>query len=120
MPCTISTGEIFWSVSTISIAVLTPIEQHRKMIMKITSHSARLVLILALLLLGLLVVAPTQAAPATLGNSPIDTTKCRDHKLIPYWGSRSFIEAQGFNFDIVGAQASVKFQRDLSLDLSSN
>ncbi|HKF94248.1 MAG TPA: hypothetical protein VKB96_06540, partial [Gammaproteobacteria bacterium] len=86
--------------------------------MKITSRSTRLVLLLAILILSLLAVAPTQAAPvATSTHHNVD--QCLDRKLIPFWGSRDFIEAQGFNFDIVGDQASAKFRRNLSLDVAS-
>src|SRR5262245_39128632 len=88
--------------------------------MKPTSHTVRLTFLLAILLFSMLVAAPTQAAPAMyLGNHEL-TPNCLDRKLIPFWGSRDFIEAQGFNFDIVGPQASVTLQRNLSLDLASN
>jgi hypothetical protein len=77
-------------------------------------------LLLALLILSMLAVAPTQAAPAATRGHSHNPNPCRDRKFIPFWGSRSFIEAQGFNFDIVGDQASVKFRNNLSLDLASN
>jgi hypothetical protein len=88
--------------------------------MKTTSRSARLMLLLAILILSMLAVAPTQAAPAANNEHQHNTTQCVDRKLIPFWGSRSLIEAQGFNFDIIGDQASVKFRRALSLDVASN
>ena len=88
--------------------------------MKTISRSTRLVLLLAILILSMLAVAPTQAAPAANNDHQHNTNQCVDRKLIPFWGSRDFIEAQGFNFDIVGDQASVKFSRNLSLDLASN
>jgi hypothetical protein len=88
--------------------------------MKITLRSARVAVMLAILILSMLAVAPTQAAPAANNGNQHNVNQCLDRKLIPFWGSRSFIEALGFNFDIVGDQASVKFQRDLSLDLASN
>src|SRR5689334_5114831 len=88
--------------------------------MKTTLHIPRLVLLFAVLMLSLLAVAPTQAAPAANNGHPQSFDQCLDRKLIPYWGSRSLIEAQGFNFDIIGDQASVKFNRNLSLDLASN
>jgi hypothetical protein len=88
--------------------------------MKITSRSTRLVLLLAILILSMLAVAPTQAAPVANNGNPHNPNQCLDHKFIPFWGSRSLIEAQGFNFDIVGDQASVKFRNNLSLDLASN
>jgi hypothetical protein len=88
--------------------------------MKTTSRSTRLVFLLAILLLSMLVVAPTQAAPATNSSHSHNTAQCLDRKIIPFWGSRSFIESQGFNFDIVGDQASVKFGNNMSLDLASN
>jgi hypothetical protein len=90
------------------------------MTMKITSRSARVAVMLAILILSMLAVAPTQAAPAANSGNQHNANQCLDRKLIPFWGSRSFIEAQGFNFDIVGDQASVKFQHDLSLDVASN
>jgi hypothetical protein len=68
----------------------------------------------------MLVAAPTQAAPAANRAYDHSSPGCMDRKLIPFWGSRSLIEAQGFNFDIVGDQASVKFQRNLALDLASD
>src|SRR4051812_10344972 len=93
--------------------------------MKTTSRASRLILVLAMLILSLLAVAPTQAAPTlaapTANNGHQHTNNpCLDRKFIPFWGSRNFIEAQGFNFDIVGDQASVKFRNNLSLDLASN
>jgi len=88
--------------------------------MKTTSRSTRLVILLAVLILSMLAVAPTQAAPAANNDHPHNPNQCLDHKFIPFWGSRDFIEAQGFNFDIVGDQASVKFRNNLSLDLASN
>jgi hypothetical protein len=77
-------------------------------------------LLLAILILSILAVAPTQAAPAATNAYHHNANQCRERKLIPFWGSRNFIEAQGFNFDIVGNQSSVKFGRNLSLDLASN
>lgn len=88
--------------------------------MKTSSHSARLILLLALLLLSMFLAAPTQAAPLADRDNHTDTASCVDRKLIPFWGNRGFIESQGFNFDIVGNQASAKFQRNLSLDLDSD
>jgi len=88
--------------------------------MKIISRSTRLVLLLAILILSMLAVAPTQAAPAATNSSHHNANQCLERKFIPFWGSRSFIEAQGFNFDIVGDQASAKFRNNLSLDLASN
>jgi hypothetical protein len=88
--------------------------------MKIVSRSARLMLLLAILILSILAVAPAQAAPAANNGHQHNTNQCLDRKFIPFWGSRRFIEAQGFNFDIVGDQASVKFRNNLSLDLASN
>jgi len=111
---------LFNGIFTNSRPVHYAAKQCRKTTMKTISHSARLVLLLALLLLSMLVAAPTEAAPAVYQGSHNGNPGCLDHKLIPFWGSRNFIEAQGFNFDIVGDQASVKFQRNLSLDLSSN
>src|SRR5215213_1052338 len=90
------------------------------MTMKTTSRSARKILLLALLILSMLAVAPTQAAPAASNGHPHNPAQCLDRKFIPFWGSRSFIEAQGFNFDIAGDQASVKFRNNLSLDLASD
>jgi hypothetical protein len=95
------------------------------MTMKTISRSTRLMLLLAILILSMLAVAPTQAAPtqvalAANNGHQHNTNQCLDHKLIPFWGSRNLIEAQGFNFDIVGDQASVKFRNHLSLDLASN
>ena len=88
--------------------------------MKTTSRSTRLATLLAILTLSMLAVAPTQAAPAANNRHQYNSSQCRNHKLIPFWGSRSFIAAQGFNFDIVGDQASAKFRNNLSLDLASN
>ncbi len=88
--------------------------------MKTTSRSTRLATLLAILTLSMLAVAPTQAAPADNNRHQFNSSQCRNHKFIPFWGSRSFIEAQGFNFDIVGDQASAKFRNNLSLDLASN
>jgi hypothetical protein len=88
--------------------------------MKTTSHRITLALLLAFLSLSMLAVTPTQAAPAATSGYQHRANQCLDHKLIPFWGSRNFIEAQGFNFDIVGAQANAKFRNNLSLDLASN
>jgi len=88
--------------------------------MKTISRTTRLVLLLAILILSMLAVAPTQAAPAASNGHSHNPSQCLDRKFIPFWGSRNFIEAQGFNFDIVGDQASVKFRNNLSLDLASN
>jgi hypothetical protein len=41
-------------------------------------------------------------------------------KFISLWENRELVEAQGFNFDIVGDQADVRFQRNLALDLASD
>jgi hypothetical protein len=88
--------------------------------MKTTLRTSRLVLLLAVLMLSLLAVAPIQAAPAATFGHGHNANQCLDRKFIPFWGSRRFIEAQGFNFDIIGEQASVKFRNNLSLDLASN
>lgn len=88
--------------------------------MKTTSRSARLVLLIAILILSMLAISPTQAAPAATTNNRHNANQCVERKFIPFWGSRSLIEAQGFNFDIEGDQASVKFRNNLSLDLASN
>ncbi len=88
--------------------------------MKTTSRSTRLLLLLTILILSMLAVAPTQAAPAANNSYQYNADQCLDHKFIPFWGSRNFIEAQGFNFDIVGDQASVTFGNYLSLDLASD
>ncbi len=88
--------------------------------MKPTSRTVRLGLLLAIAILSMLAVAPTQAAPATYNSLPHTSNQCLDHKFIPFWGSRQFIEAQGFNFDIEGAQASAKFRANLSLDVTNN
>src|SRR5687768_18201717 len=93
--------------------------------MKTTSHIHRFVLLFAVLVLSMLAVAPIQAAPiqaapATTFGPGHTFDQCPDRKFIPFWGSRRFIEAQGFNFDIIGDQASVKFRNHLSLDLASN
>lgn len=80
----------------------------------------RLAGLASLLLLSLTLALPVQAA-APLGVPPAArSNRCVDHKRIDYWGSRAAIEARGFNFDIVGAQASAKFQRNLALDLGSD
>jgi hypothetical protein len=76
-----------------------------------------------MLLLGLVFVLPAQAAqPALPSPAPAAhaSTRCLPQKHIDFWGSRRAIEARGFNFDIVGAQASAAFRRNLSLDLASN
>src|SRR5215216_3886940 len=88
--------------------------------MKTSSRTVRILFLLAILLLSMLAVAPTQAAPVASNGHGHSFDQCLDRKLIPFWGSRSFIEAQGFNFDIVGNQASVKFRNNLSLDLASD
>jgi hypothetical protein len=88
--------------------------------MKTTSRSFRLVLLLAILILSALVVAPTQAAPAATFGHQQNANQCLDRKFIPFWNSRRLIEAQGFNFDLIGDQASVKFRNNLSLDLASD
>ncbi|HEU5099879.1 MAG TPA: hypothetical protein VFU22_12700 [Roseiflexaceae bacterium] len=88
--------------------------------MKLISRSTRLMIMLVILILSMLAVAPTQAAPPANNGRQHNTNQCLNRKLIPFWGSRSFIEAQGFNFDIIGEQASVKFSNNLSLDLASN
>src|SRR5580765_4696775 len=88
--------------------------------MKTTSRSTHLVLMLAILILSMLAVAPTQAAPAANNVYQHNANQCLDRKFISSWGSRNFIEAQGFNFDIVGDQASAMFRNYLSLDLASN
>src|SRR6186997_2513368 len=88
--------------------------------MKTISHTPRLVLLLAVLMLSLLAVAPIQAAPAATFGHGHNPDQCLERKFIPFWGSRRAIEARGFNFDIIGDQASVKFGNNLSLDLASN
>jgi hypothetical protein len=90
------------------------------MTMKTTSRITRLVPLFAILILSMLAVAPTQAAPVANNGHQRNGNQCLERKFIPFWGSRNFIEAQGFNFDIVGEQASVSFGRNLSLDIASN
>ena len=69
------------------------------------------------LLLSLMLVLPASATPVT---QPRQDIGCVPHKRVDNWSNRRAIEARGFNFDIVGAQASVTFGHNLGLDLAGN
>jgi hypothetical protein len=86
-----------------------------------TSIVYRLTGLIAMALLSMTIVLPAQAAPAmdaTPARSKQD--RCLPKKRIDQWSNRRNIEARGFNFDLVGAQANATFSRNLSLDLSSD
>lgn len=90
-----------------------------------TALAKRLTGLLVMLLVGLTLALPAQAAPAArLAPAPLPApnadTRCLPRKHINFWGSRRAIEARGFNFDLVGPQASATFRRNLSLDLASD
>ncbi len=87
-----------------------------------TSCIRRLAGLLVVLVLGMLLAMPAQAAPSALTQSITahhNENRCVDHKQIETWSNQQAIEARGFNFDIVGPQASVMFQHDLALDLAT-
>jgi hypothetical protein len=86
--------------------------------MKTTSRSTRLMLLLAILILSMLAVAPTQAAPHISGES--HRPACAPFKHIQNWHSIDQLERWGFNAVVDGDQASVHFNGDLSLDLARN
>jgi len=86
--------------------------------MKTTSRSTRLVLLLAILILSMLAVAPTQAAPHISGES--HRPDCAPVKHIQNWHSVDQLERWGFNTVVEGDQASAHFNDDLSLDLGQN
>ena len=86
--------------------------------MKTTSRSTRLVFLLAILILSMLAVAPTQAAPHISGES--HRPDCAPVKHIQNWHSVDQLERWGFNTVVEGDQASVHFNGDLSLDLGQN
>jgi hypothetical protein len=88
-----------------------------------TARSRRLVGLFAALLMGILLALPAQAAPAPIAQattSEHNTERCAPHKEITTWSNRRALEARGFHFDLVGAQASAQFGRDLGLRLAPN
>jgi hypothetical protein len=90
--------------------------------MSYTTITKRLSILLILLVTSLAFVVPVGAAPVAQA-APVASAagaQCLPHKRIDYWGSRRAIEARGFNFDLIGDQASATFQRDLELDLASD
>jgi hypothetical protein len=95
--------------------------------MNITPLAKRLSALLVMVLLGLVFVLPAQAAPAAqatlspqAGPASRAGTTCLPHKRVDFWGSQQAIEARGFNFDLIGDQASATFQRNLALDVASD
>jgi hypothetical protein len=90
-------------------------------IMHTLSLVKRLGGLFVLLLLGLTFALPANAAPATLvASGRHSPNRCVPHKYIDNWSNRRAIEARGFNFDLVGPQASATFGRNLGLNLASN
>ena len=88
-----------------------------------TAHIRRLAGLLFALTLAILATAQAQAAPASATPAAITRpaqNQCVPHKQIETWNSQRAIEARGFNFDLVGTQASAQFQHDLSLNLAAN
>jgi hypothetical protein len=86
------------------------------------SRTRRLAGLLAVLVLGMLLAMPAQAAPLATTQSATahrNENSCVDHKQIDTWSNQRAIEARGFNFDIVGPQASAMFQHDLALNLAT-
>lgn len=79
----------------------------------------RLAGLLALLLVGLSVAAPAQAA------APAQKDECVRHKRIENWKDLDQLDRKGFNVDLVGDQASITFDREeqhkfLSLNLAAD
>lgn len=72
------------------------------------------------LLLALMLALPASAAPIAPVAQPRQDIGCVPHKRVDNWSNRRAIEARGFNFDIVGAQASATFGHNLGLDLAGN
>jgi len=85
-----------------------------------TARIRHMLMLIAVLCSALLFSAPTQAAVLLSRPQPSVGDQCRDHKQIEDWHNRRAIEAKGFNFDIIGEQASVDFGRTMSLKLASN
>ena len=89
----------------------------------ITTRTRRLAALFFALMLSILTAAQAQAAPSSLTQAPIARpaeSRCVPHKQIETWNNRRAIEARGFNFDLVGPQASALFQHDLSLKLAAD
>jgi hypothetical protein len=86
------------------------------------SHRRRLAGLLLTLVLGMLLTMPAQAAPSATTQSATahrNENRCVDHKQIETGSNQRAIEARGFNFDVVGRQASAMFQHDLTLNLAT-
>jgi hypothetical protein len=75
-------------------------------------------LLLAILILSMLAVAPTQAAPRISGES--HRPDCAPSKHIQNWHSVDQLERWGFNTLVEGDLASIHFNGDLSLDLAQS
>jgi len=88
-----------------------------------TLRTQRLAGLFAALLLTIFLTLPAQAAPSatTATNSSYpNANRCLPHKQIETWNSRRSIEARGFQFDLIGPEASALFQHDLALNLARN
>jgi len=86
--------------------------------MHTTTHSRRLILLLALLLGGILVAAPAQAAPLTKVDQR--RTQCIPAKHIQNWRSAEQLNQKGFNTVDEGDLASVDFGGDLLLSMAGS
>ena len=84
--------------------------------MHTTTHSRRLILLFALLLGGILVAAPAQAAP--LAKADQRRTQCIPAKHIQNWHSAEQLNQKGFNTVDEGDLASVDFGGDLLLSMA--
>jgi len=88
-----------------------------------TPRTRRFVGLFAALLLGILLTLPAQAAPAPIArltSAYHNTERCVPHKEVANWYNRSALEARGFHFDLVGAQAAAQFGHDLTLEVAPN
>lgn len=86
--------------------------------MHTTVRSRRLFMLCALLLMGILLAAPAQAAP----QAKVDDRRiqCIPAKHIQNWHSAEQLNQQGFNTVDDGDLASVDFGRDLSLAMAGS
>jgi hypothetical protein len=80
----------------------------------------RLAGLLALLVATMMFALPAQAAPLPQTSSAGRGNSCVPHRHIDNWSNQQSVEARGFNFDLVGDQASAAFGRALALDLASD
>jgi hypothetical protein len=86
--------------------------------MKTILRPNRPFLLLAILLMSMLAVAPTYAAPSTTKKSR--QSQCVPAKHIQNWRSVDQLSRQGFNSVVDGDLASMGFDGDLLLNLDSN